>query len=167
MTGGIRKQHKRYARPLKLFEKDRIEEENKFREKYGLKNKREIWKMEFAVKKIRDQAKGLITSNPEEQAAFIARLAKKGLIKSNSKIDDVLEMTRDHYVERRLQTLVFKRGLSKTPKQGRQMITHRKIIVGDRIINIPSYFVNVEEERLIRLKPQKAVKKVEVKENAQ
>lgn len=161
MTSGIRKQHKKFERPLRLFEKERIGEENKFLDKYGLKNKREIWKIEFAIRKIRNQAKSFITAPQKEQDEFISRLVKKGLIKSGAKIDDVLGMTKEQYVERRLQTLVFKKGLAKTPKHARQSITHRKIMVGDRIINIPSYFVNLEEEKQIRLKPQKPGKKAE------
>ena len=166
MSSGIRKQHKRYERPLRLFEKERIDEENTFREKYGLKNKREIWKMNFAVKKIRNQAKDLITSKPEEQDAFISRLAKKGLIKANAKIDDVLGMTIDKFVERRLQTIVLRKGLAKTAKEARQMITHRKIIIGERIINIPSYPVNLEEEKKIRAVPKKEAVEIKEEKNA-
>jgi len=161
MSSGIRKQKKTYSRPMRLFDKERIEEENKFMEKYGLKNKREIWKMEFAVNKIRNQAKSLITAKPEEQEAFIARLSKKGLAKSNAKIDDVLGMTKENFVERRLQTLVLKKAFAHTAKEARQFITHRKISVDGRIINIPSYPVTVEEEKKISMKPAK--QKPEVK----
>ena len=155
MSSGIRKQKKAYARPLRRFDKERMDEENVFMEKHGLKNKREIWKIEFSVKKIRNQAKSLITAKPEDQDAFIARLAKKGLIKSNAKIDDVLGMTKENFVERRLQTIVFKKKLAHSAKEARQFITHRKVMVDDRIINIPSYPVSVEEEKMIRLTPQK------------
>ena len=161
MTAGIRKQHKKFERPLKRFEKERIDSENLFKEKYGLKNKREIWKIEFAVGKIRGQAKGMIMAKPEEQDAFILRLVKKGLIKSGSKIDDVLAMTIDKYVERRLQTIVLKKGFATTAKGARQMITHRKIMVGDRIVNVPSYFVTVEEEKTIKMVPKKEKPKKE------
>ena len=161
MTSGIRRQHKKYERPLRLFEKDRIEDENKFKEKYGLKNKKEIWKMKFAVKKIRNQAKGLIMSRPEEQDAFISRIVKKGLIKSGAKIDDILGMTIDKYVERRLQTLVLRKGFSTTAKGARQMITHRKIMIGDRIVNVPSYMINLEEEKIIKAVPARVKAKKE------
>ena len=161
MSSGIRRQKKTYARPLRLFDKERIEEENTFMEKYGLKNKREIWKMEFSISKIRNQAKGLITASTEDQDAFIATLAKKGLIKANAKIDDVLGMTKENFVERRLQTLVFRKGLSHTAKEARQMITHRKVMVGDRIINIPSYPVDLAEEKMIKIVKSKPKAKKE------
>ena len=92
MSSGIRRQKKIWAQPLRLYDKERIDEENAFMEKYGLKNKREIWKIEFSIKRLRNQAKGLITAKQEDQDAFIGRLAKKGLIKSNAKIDDVLSL---------------------------------------------------------------------------
>jgi len=161
MTSGIIKQHKKFERPLRLFETERIAKENEFMEKYGLKNKREIWKINFAVKKIRNQAKGLITASSEEQEAFIGRLARKGLLKVNAKMDDVLGMTIDKFVERRLQTVVLRKGLARSAKEARQMITHRKIMVGERIVNVPSYFVNIEEERIIKLSPRKEKPKKE------
>jgi len=161
MSSGIRRQKKRWAQPLRLFDKERIDEENVFMEKYGLKNKREIWKIEFSIKKIRNQAKGLITADESERKAFIERLAKKGLIKANAEIDDVLGMTKDNLVERRLQTLVFRKALAHTAKEARQMITHRKVMVGDRIVNIPSYSVAIAEEKSIKLVPSKPKKKKE------
>lgn len=167
MSSGIRRQKKRWNQPLRLYDKERIDEENAFMEKYGLKNKKEIWKMDFNVKKIRDQAKGLITADEKERSAFIGRLVKKGLIKANAEIDDVLAMNRENIVARRLQTIVFKKGFSHTAKEARQMIIHRKVMVGDRIVNIPSYAVNLEEEKLVKLKPAKPkAKKESVMEEA-
>ncbi|MBU2522853.1 MAG: 30S ribosomal protein S4 [Nanoarchaeota archaeon] len=161
MSSGIRRQKKRWAQPLRLFDKERIDDENVFMEKYGLKNKKEIWKIEFSIKKIRNQAKGFITADPKDKDAFIERLAKKGLIKANAEIDDVLAMTRENLVGRRLQTLVFKKRLSHTAKEARQMITHRKVMVGDRIVNIPSYSVAVAEEKMIKIVPSKPKAKKE------
>ena len=161
MTSGIRRQHKKFKQPLRLFDKERIDEENAFAEKYGLKNKKEIWKMEFSIKKIRDQAKGLITADESERKAFIERLAKKGLIKAGAEIDDVLAMTKENLVERRLQTLVFRKGFAHTAKEARQMIVHRKVMVGDRIVNIPSYSVAIAEEKSVKVVPSKPKKKKE------
>lgn len=153
----MRKQHKHYARPRKPFEIARIEEEKALIEKYGLKNKREIWKAEHFIDRIRSQAKKLIV-HPEQQHAFLARLVALGLIQKNAGIDDVLALTKEQLLERRLQTIVLKRGLATTPKQSRQLITHKKIAVGERIVNIPSYIVKKEEENKISV-----VKKTENK----
>ena len=66
----IRKK-KKYSRPRKLFDKIRIEEENELIKKYGLKNKKEIWKADSAIGRVRNQAKNLITADSEEQKKLI------------------------------------------------------------------------------------------------
>jgi len=145
----IRK-HKQYKRPRKLFDSARISEENILIKKYGLKNKREIWKAAAIVEQIRKQAMALLRANKEIQEAFISRIRKKGL--NVSSIADVLALDKEMILQRRLQTLVFKKGLASTPKGARQLITHRKIVIGDRIVNVPSYFVSADEENKIRKK---------------
>lgn len=155
---GIRRQKKMYSRPRKPFELERITEENEVVEKYGLKNKKEIWKAEAAISKIRGIAKKLITASSEEQEAFISRLAKKGLIKSGSKMDNVLDLKKEDHLERRLQTIVLRKGFAKSAKQARQLVTHKYVRVGDRIINIPSYGVSVDEESKVSVVPMKIKK---------
>ncbi len=144
----MRKQSKNYQRPGKPFDKIRIEEENVIREKYGLKNKLEIWKADAAVLRIRNLAKGLITKSEEEKIAFIERLVKKGF--KVEKIADALALTKEDWLNRRLQTLVFQKGLANTPKQARQIIVHKHVFVGGRIVNIPSYQVDLGEESSLR-----------------
>ena len=68
-------------------------------------------------------------------------------------MDDVLNLKIDDLLSRRLQTIVQKNMLLKTPYQARQMIVHRHVMIGDRIINIPSYRVKIEEEDKITLDP--------------
>ncbi len=140
--------HKKYARPKTPFDRSRIEEEKTLIKKYGLKNKKEIWSAESFINRIRAQAKKLIVE-PEKQKAFIERLVKLGLIKSEATIDDVLALTKEKLLERRLQTIVYKKGLAKTPKEARQLIVHRKIKIKDRIVNVPGYIVRKEEENEI------------------
>lgn len=148
--GDPKKSHKKYKRPKKIFTKARIEEEKAIIKKYGLKNRREIWKAETEINKIRSQAKKLILE-PESQENFFNRLRKIGLIKEKDTIDDVLALTKEKLLERRLQTIVYKKGLAKTPKEARQLIVHKKIKVGEKIVNIPSYIVKTEEENKISL----------------
>jgi len=157
----IRRQHKKYNPPRKLFDKPRIDEENGLMKKYGLKNKREIWRADYSVNKIRRQAKELITSSAMEQKEFIERLASKGLVKKNAQIDDVLALTKEAVLERRLQTIIFQKKMSATPKQARQLITHRHIKVNDKIVTVPSYFVNLNEESIIS-KSEKTKKAKEI-----
>src|SRR3990170_1642815 len=115
----MKRKHKLYSRPKRPFDKARIEEEAKIKEEYGLKNKVEIWRAESAVKGIRSKAIKLIPENKEKQKAFFERLNKMGF-KVNS-IADVLSLEKKDYLNRRLQTVVFKKRLATTHKQARQM----------------------------------------------
>ncbi|MCL6500852.1 MAG: 30S ribosomal protein S4, partial [Candidatus Pacearchaeota archaeon] len=72
-------------------------------------------------------------------------------VKSTANIDDILALTKEKLLERRLQTIVYKKGIAKTPKEARQLVSHKKIKIGPRIVNIPSYIVEVEEEDKISL----------------
>jgi len=159
----IRKK-KQYTRPKKPYDKARIEEEKEITKRYGLKNKREIWKAESAIRRIRGLAKKLIRAEPEEQNKLIEKLKKEGF--KVEKIADALALTKENWLERRLQTIVFKKGIIKTPKGARQMITHRHIKINKKVVNIPSYMVNVEEEGKIELdiKP-KPIKEESIKES--
>ncbi len=145
-----RRKHKKYSRPQRPFDKARIEEENAIRDKYGLKNKREIWKADASIKRVRDEAKKLITASKEEQDVFIERLNKKGFKVEN--IADVLSLGKGDWLERRLQTVVFRKGLVRTPKQARQLITHKNVAIGSQTVNKPSYQVSLSEEPKIKLK---------------
>lgn len=152
---GIRRQKKIYSRPRKPFDSERISEENIVIKKYGLKNKKEIWKAEAQVSRLRNIAKTMIKASAEEKSTFIKRLVDKGFLKSGSEIDDVLDMKKEDYLDRRLQTVVQKKGYGRSSKHSRQMVTHRFISVNGRIINVPSYIVDLKEEKLITVKAMK------------
>jgi len=140
---------------MKPFDSERISEENDVIKKYGLKNKKEIWKAEAAVKRLRNIAKKLITSSLEEQKEFISKQIDKGFLSSGSKIDAVLDMKREDYLNRRLQTIIFNKKLAKSLKHARQIVTHRYALVDDKIVNVPSYIVNLKEEKLLKIKAAK------------
>lgn len=152
----IRKR-KKFEWPKKLWDKPRILDENKLKLKYGLKNKREIWKTDAKVKYFRNRGKNLITAEQDEQQIFFDKLNKIGL--KIQTIADVLSMEKEDLMKRRLATVVYKKGLADTPRQARQMIVHKRVLVGGNVVNIPSYLVKVEEEKNIILK--KKIKKVE------
>lgn len=145
----MKRKHKLYSRPKRPFDKDRIIEEEKLKKDFGLKNKREIWKAEAKVKSMREKAKKLISADQEEQNALFERLKKVGF--KVSTIGDVLSLDKKDYLERRLQTVVSKK-FNKTPKTSRQLITHKHVLVNDRVVNAPSYVVPVELENKIVLK---------------
>lgn len=151
---------KQFSRPLKPFDKNRIQEEKEITKKYGLKNKKEIWKADAIIKNIRSQAKKLIL-NPERRGELFNRLIRMGLIKQDATIDDILALTKERLLDRRLQTFVLKKSLAKTVKEARQLIVHRKIKVNERILTIPGYSLKIDEEDKISLVPQKQKKQKE------
>ncbi|MEM4719426.1 MAG: 30S ribosomal protein S4 [Candidatus Pacearchaeota archaeon] len=147
---GIKRRTNKYSRPKKPFDSQRISEEKRIMQKFGLKNKKEIWKAEFQVKVIKRKAKKLITASEEEKKEFVNRLKEKGFKIEN--IVEALDLKTEDWLSRRLQTVVFNKGFAKTIKEARQLVTHKKIKVGDRVVNIPSYFVNKDEENKIKIK---------------
>ena len=146
----MKRKHKSYSRPKRPFDKIRIEKEVMIKEEYGLKNKTEIWKADSWIKSIRKKAKKLISGGHEKQKALFERLKKIGF-KADS-ISDVLSLEKKDYLNRRLQTIVFKKRLAQSQKHARQMIVHKKILVNGRVVNSPSYLVPVEFEEKISVK---------------
>src|SRR3989344_3700833 len=96
------------------------------RKDFDMKNKREIWKAEARVSKMRSQAKELITASPEKQDALVKRLQKQGFNVKN--LSDILSLTQKDWLERRLQTIVLRKKLANTPRHSRQLIVHKKIL---------------------------------------
>jgi small subunit ribosomal protein S4 len=152
--GDIRRKHRKFSRPRQLFNRGRMDEENELVEKYGLKNKREIWKAKTKISDIRRRAKNLINSkNESARNDFFAKLNNMGF--SIKQTSDVLGLTEQDLLERRLQTIVFKKGLANTPKQARQLIVHKHVLVNGSVVNTPSMWVGSNDESQIELKPQK------------
>jgi small subunit ribosomal protein S4 len=145
----MKKQKKRYSRPRRPFDKVRIDEENILKDKYGLKNKKEIWKADAAIGRIRNLAKKLITASDEDKQAFVDRLNKKGF--QVESIAEVLALNKEDWLKRRLQTILHSGGHANTPKQARQLIAHKHVAIGDQIVNVPSYQVELEEEPIVKL----------------
>lgn len=145
----IRKK-KRYARPKKAYEKVRISEENLLLKKYALKNKKEIWRADAKINYYRSRARHLAKTPIEEQQLLFNKLKALG-IKVDS-IADVLALKIENLLERRLPTIVAKKGLALTLKQARQMVVHKNILINGNVVNTPSYIVNVSEENAITSK---------------
>ncbi len=161
----IRKK-KMYKRPTKAFEKKRIEEENDLIKKYGLKNKREIWKTLARLNYFRRRAMALAKSSLEEQEVFLNKLREIGL-KVDS-ISDVLNLKVEDILDRRLSTMLSNKKLANSVKHARQLVTHKKILIKGHVMNSPSYLVRVDEEDVLSIKKKKPKEiKQEVKEVVQ
>src|SRR4030042_4214770 len=133
----MKRKHKIYSRPKRPYDKIRIEEEGEIKKKFGLKNKREIWKAEARIKKIRERAKKIVTADDSVKQDMFKRLQKIGL--NVSSIADILSLSKEDYLNRRLQTIVLKKGLVTTIKTARKMIVHKKVLVDGKAVNSPSY----------------------------
>ena len=153
--GDPRKQRKKFSKPGHPWQKERIAEERELLKQYGLRRKYEIWKMDSMLKKFLNRAKIIIgerTHQSElEKKQLLGRLYLLGLIKKDSRVEDVLNLTLKNILERRLQTLIFRKSIAKTALQARSFITHEHIAVGERKITTPSYLVSIDEEPKIRL----------------
>ncbi len=154
---------KKYKKPKRPFDKIRINEENVLIKKHGLKNKKEIWKTEAEINKIRNQAKQLLTKSSEEQDKFIKRLQNQGFKVNN--IADILALEKEDFLKRRLQSILVEKKLADTPKQARQFIVHKHVAVNNNLINVPSYLVPIDEEDKITLKLVKKTKEMKELEN--
>ncbi len=154
----IRKRNK-YSRPKKSFEIARIKEENALLKKYALKSKIEVWKNLAKVDYFRKRAKALAKSSVEEQNVLFDKLRALGL--NTNTITDVLALKIEDILERRLPTVVFKKGLAKSTQEARQMVAHKRIMINKKVINIPSYLVSLVEENSITLKKKIKSEKTE------
>lgn len=152
--GDPRKPKNKFERPRKPWDKQEIELRNALCEKYGLKNKRELWVVEAFLRKKRAVARKLLALPLEERLAkqreLVDSLEKINVLKKDATLDDVLNIKIEDLLERRLQTIVWRKGLARTVRQARQLITHGHIAIGDRVVNVPGYLVLKSEESKIR-----------------
>jgi small subunit ribosomal protein S4 len=147
----MRNIRKKYKRPKRPYDSVRIKEEKEILRKYGLRRKKEIWRAENIIRAFRQRARELIaTKDKEKEKILIDKLIRMGILPEKSTLDDVLALNLDHILNRRLQTVIFKKGLATTPKEARQMIVHRRITVSGRVAKYPSYLVAREEEGKIK-----------------
>jgi len=158
-------QKKKYETPSHPWEGERIKAEHELVKKYGLKNKRELWKFQTKLRAMRGQARTLQarlrTKSPQaekEKELLLKRLYSWGLLEKDAELNDVLSLTVEDLLTRRLQTQVHLKGMAYTIKQARQMIVHRHIALGGRIINVPGYIVKREEEDMIEFAPSSPMK---------
>jgi len=149
---------RKYETPAHPWEGERIKTENEIVMKYGLKNKRELWRAQSLIRSLRAQSRELQarvrTGDPQakiETDQLLARCARMSLLTAEgATLNDVLVLTTEAVLARRLQTIVYRKGLSYTPKQARQFIVHGHAAIGNRKITIPGYLVKRGEEEQIQ-----------------
>jgi small subunit ribosomal protein S4 len=156
--GDPKKQRKKFETPRFRWRKDILQEELKLIGQYGLRNKHELWRHKTMLSKTRGIARSLIGKTPEERVKMenelLTRLKKLGVLSETAVLDNVLDLSIEDLLERRLQTIVFRKGLARTAFQSRQLITHGHITIGNRRVTVPSYTVSKEEEPNVIYSPQ-------------
>lgn len=150
--GDPRKIKNKYETPRKVWDADRIKTDKKLTSTYGLKNTREIWITLQHLKKARRNAIRLLSlgaKGKEEGKPLLSRLARLGILPAEANLEDILSLSVENFLDRRLQSRVMKKGLARTAHQARQLVTHGFIAVKGRRVTAPSYQVNAEEDQYI------------------
>ena len=143
---------KGYETPNHPFQGERIAEEHSLLDRYGLKNKEELWRAQSELRSYRREARSLlgqVAGEGEESeigTEFLGRLKRLGLLGEEQGVDDVLALETTDVLERRLQTVAYRKGLAHTPQQARQFIGHGHVVIDGRRVTVPSYKVPVAEE---------------------
>ena len=164
--GQTKKIRKKYSTPIHPWQRERIIEEKDILREYGLKNKKEIWKYSARLRSARDQVKKIVANIRLEQSAkereqLMQKLLKYGIISKDSKVEDILDLKTKYFLERRLQTVVFRKGLARSTKQSRQFITHGHILVNGKKITAPSYFLSKDEEAKLEFRATSNLSKID------
>jgi small subunit ribosomal protein S4 len=153
--GDPKKARKQYSRPRSPWRADQLAQELYLLGTFGLRNKRELWKAQTQLSAVRKQARTLLAATQavrlREEKKLLDSLQRKGLIHEGATLDDILSLTVEDMLARRLQSMVFKKGMALSPLHARQLIVHGHVSVGDRIITIPGYEVGGQDEGVIKL----------------
>jgi small subunit ribosomal protein S4 len=159
--GDPKKQRKKYDTPRYRWRKDILQEELKLLGQYGLRNKHELWHLKTTLSKTRGIARSLISKTVEERTKMeneqLVKLKKLGILQDTAVLDNVLDLNIEDLLERRLQTIVFRKGLARTVYQSRQLITHGHITIDGRRVTIPGYLVPKADEPNVVYSPESAI----------
>lgn len=155
--GDPKKQRKKYEKPKFPWRSDILQTELSLIGQYGLRNKRELWRHRTMLSKYRGIARSILgMPNPEREKLeeqIIKKLSKVGFLSENVGLDAVLDLSVEDILERRLQTVVFRLGLSNSIYQARQLIAHRHIAIEGKRVHSPGYLVLKDEEEKIAYAP--------------
>lgn len=155
--GQPKKQRRKYERPKRPYDRERIERERKLLQDYGLRRKKEIWAAESILRGFRRRARELqARENEKKKKELLEKMSKIGI--KCSTLDEVLGISLKDILDRRLQTIIQKKNYASSMKHARQLITHGRVSVDDRKIRWPSYIVPIELEDKIRTKMEAGTK---------
>ena len=156
--GDPKKPKKKWEGPRHPWRIEVLMQELELIGRYGLRNKRELWIAKTILRKIRASARRLLALPMEvrkkEERDLLNRLYRMGIIPSPElPLDEVLNLTVESILERRLQTIVYKKGLAKSLYHARQIIVHGHIAIAGVRVTSPGHLVKRDEEELIGYAP--------------
>ena len=155
--GDPKKKHKKYKTPERPYDEERLQEELKLLGTYGLRNKRELWRHSSMLRKYRRIAREMLSLETakriQEEREIISKIYALGLARRDAALEEALGLAIEDILERRLQTLVFRRRMASSLFQARQLIVHGHIAVEGRKVTSPGYIVTRGEENKIRYAP--------------
>ena len=149
------KKRKSYDTPKHPWQAARMANEVELLKKYGLRNKKELWKAVSILRRYRADARRILAESAEteltghlktESDQILARLRRFSMLPSDANVDDILALQTEAILERRLQTQVYRLGLARTPKQARQFITHGHISIDGKKVTVPGMLISNSEE---------------------
>jgi small subunit ribosomal protein S4 len=151
--------------PSHPWQGERIKEEALLVKEYGLKNKKELWKAKTVLRNLRKQSRELQARlrTGEHQAKMetdnlLHKCARIGLLPiEGTRLDDVLGLPDVALLERRLQTVVYHKGMASTMGQARQFIVHGHVCIEDQKVTIPGYIVTRDDEDKIVINPRSPI----------
>lgn len=151
--GDPRRRRKQYTSPGHPYEAARIESELVLVGRYGLRNKKELWKARTSLGNYRAQARTILALEAEEreiaEETLVRKLVRLGIVPEGITSDEILGLEVESVLKRRLQTLVLEKGFASTVHQARQLIAHRHISINGRVMTSPSYIVPIKDEENI------------------
>ncbi len=143
----MRRISKRFKKPRMSWDSDEISERKDIMKDYGLRRRKEILIAQEILRNYRRRARELIAEQDEREVkVLLDKLVKLGLLEKGQGLDDILALTVNDILERRLQTLVWKKGMASTAMRSRQFITHGHVTISSNKVKSPAYMVTVEEE---------------------
>ncbi len=150
--GAPRRNRTKFDKPKDIWNLQRINADNALKDEYALKNMKELWKVQSNISRIRGNVRLLLSGsapNRQMEANIISSLSKYGIVSNTAKLDDLLDLKVNSFLERRLQSIVFRKGMARSMRQARQLIAHGFIAVNGKKASRPGRMLTSEEEQHI------------------
>lgn len=147
---GLRKfSKKKYQTPFKLWDRNRIIFEKELKEKFNLKNVKEVWKSYSTVHYYKRK---LLTNENNQFLIDTLRSLNVELSNDSGSASISENLVSNTFLDRRLQSVVQRKFNLNSGKVARQLIKHRKIALNGNIITIPSFICNIDLEQGLELR---------------